>query len=129
LIARWIIDKAIERLPADDRQRFREEWLAHLDETPGALRKICHAIGCYLCAAKLAKIRLRCPERIARAEKMLALLDWLAEEVKRLPEGGRLDAPDRVEALANKLIELKFTEDEDKFFAWLLTEARDRLGI
>jgi hypothetical protein len=53
-MARWIIGKATDVLPADDRDRFREEWLAHLDETPGTLRKLWHAVGCYLGATKVA---------------------------------------------------------------------------
>jgi len=52
-MARWIISKAVARLPADDRERFREEWLAHLEEVPGAVGKLWHATGCYLGAAKV----------------------------------------------------------------------------
>jgi hypothetical protein len=55
-MAKWIIGKAARRLPADDRDRFREEWLAHLDETPGTLRKLWHAVGCHLGAAKVAGV-------------------------------------------------------------------------
>jgi hypothetical protein len=55
-MARWIIGKAVQRFPANDRNRFREEWLAHLDETPGTLRKLWHAVGCYLGAAKVAGV-------------------------------------------------------------------------
>jgi hypothetical protein len=53
-MARWIIGRAVERLPTDDRDRFREEWFAHLDETPGTLRKLWHAVGCHLGAGKVA---------------------------------------------------------------------------
>jgi two-component sensor histidine kinase len=52
-IARWIFGKAVVHLPPDSRDRFREEWLAHLDETPGTLRKLWHSIGCCLGAAKV----------------------------------------------------------------------------
>jgi two-component sensor histidine kinase len=62
-IARWIISKAVERLPPDNRDRFREEWLAHLDETPGTLRKLWHATGCYLGAAKVGEVLARQTER------------------------------------------------------------------
>ncbi len=62
-IARWIIGKAVERLPLDNRDRFREEWLAHLDETPGALRKLWHATGCCLGAAKVGAVLARQTER------------------------------------------------------------------
>jgi hypothetical protein len=49
-MARWIIGKAVERLPPGDREKFREEWLAHLNEIPGTLRKFWHALGCYRAA-------------------------------------------------------------------------------
>jgi hypothetical protein len=52
-LARWIINKGAERLPVQARDRFREEWLAHMDETPGELRKFWHAMGCQLAAMKL----------------------------------------------------------------------------
>jgi hypothetical protein len=46
--ARWIINRSAAKLPKHERERFREEWLAHLDEYPGRLSKICHAVGCAL---------------------------------------------------------------------------------
>jgi hypothetical protein len=60
--ARWVINKGAERLPVEVRDRFREEWLAHMDETPGALRKLWHAMGCRLGAIKVGDV-LRQPRR------------------------------------------------------------------
>jgi hypothetical protein len=54
--ARWVINKGVDRLPVEVRDRFREEWLAHLDETPGMLRKLCHAIGCRWGAIKVGDV-------------------------------------------------------------------------
>jgi hypothetical protein len=54
--ARWNIIKAAERLPVESRDRFREEWLAHLDETPGTLRKLWHAAGCRWGAIKVGEV-------------------------------------------------------------------------
>jgi hypothetical protein len=65
-LARWIIEKAVKRLPAGDCDRFREEWLAHLDETPGTLRKLWHAFGCHLGAAKLAGVLAQQTKRVAK---------------------------------------------------------------
>ena len=66
-VARWLIGKAVERLPADDRERFREEWFAHLEEVPSGFRKLWHAFGCYLCAAKVASVLVRQPKLSRRA--------------------------------------------------------------
>jgi hypothetical protein len=60
-LARWIISRAVVRLPADHRDRAREEWLSHRDETPGTLRKLLHAVGCYLAAAKVADMLAQKP--------------------------------------------------------------------
>jgi hypothetical protein len=65
-MARWIIGKAAQRLPADDRDRFCEEWLAHLDETPGTLRKFWHAVGCHLGAIKIAAVLAQQPRPVDR---------------------------------------------------------------
>jgi hypothetical protein len=61
-LARWIIGTAVNRLPASERERFREEWLAHLEETSGSLARIWHSVGCYLGAAELAEIPLQYTE-------------------------------------------------------------------
>jgi hypothetical protein len=55
-VARWVIEKAAERLPRPKRNRFLEEWLAHLNDTPGTLRKLSHAAGCYIGATTLAPV-------------------------------------------------------------------------
>lgn len=54
-LANWLIGRAIERLPEHQRPRYREEWSAHLDECPGKLGKIWHAIGCSFSASAVAK--------------------------------------------------------------------------
>jgi hypothetical protein len=70
-IAGWVIDKAVGHLPSDWRGRFREEWLAHLKDTPGTLRKLGHAAGCYLGAVKLAEALLA-SERLSINEEAFA---------------------------------------------------------
>jgi two-component sensor histidine kinase len=73
-MARWIIGKAVERLPTENRKRFSEEWLAHLEEVPSGVRKLWHAFGCYLCAAKVANALAR-RERDKLDSSMLALTE------------------------------------------------------
>jgi hypothetical protein len=46
-LSRWLIRRAVLRIPEEQRARLEEEWLAHLEETPGAVRKLLHAIGCW----------------------------------------------------------------------------------
>lgn len=44
-IARWIVSRSVTRLPADERERRLEEWLADLNDRPG-LGKLAWALGC-----------------------------------------------------------------------------------
>ena len=39
-IARKLVDRAVARLPERKRERYREEWYAHLNECPGKIGKI-----------------------------------------------------------------------------------------
>ncbi len=55
-IARKSIERAVLRLPESERDRFREEWLAHLDECPGSLAKLWHSLGCFQGAAAMTAV-------------------------------------------------------------------------
>jgi hypothetical protein len=55
-VARWIVGKAAKRLPADDRDRRHEEWLADLYDMPGAVGKLLWALGCHW-AATVTNVR------------------------------------------------------------------------
>jgi hypothetical protein len=54
--ARRLLDQAVTILPQIDRERYSEEWLAHLHECTGVMGKFRHAIECLLIAWKLRKI-------------------------------------------------------------------------
>jgi hypothetical protein len=41
-----LVSVSVLRLPDCERDRFREEWLAHLNEVDGAFGKLRHALGC-----------------------------------------------------------------------------------
>jgi hypothetical protein len=60
VMSRRLIDRAVDRLPASERPRYREEWYAHLDEYPGKLGKMLHAGGCFLKAGRLVSELSRC---------------------------------------------------------------------
>lgn len=47
IISTYIIRHAASRLPEDESERWREEWLADSADTPVGLRKLVHAVGCY----------------------------------------------------------------------------------
>jgi exopolysaccharide production protein ExoY len=53
--ANKIIGAAVQRLPAEDRERFSEEWPGHLNEVPGDLAKIAVACGCLVAAWDIAE--------------------------------------------------------------------------
>ena len=54
--ARRLIEWGTKALPASDQARYREEWLADLNERGGVISKFRHAIECCICARKLAAI-------------------------------------------------------------------------
>lgn len=49
-LARWIVERAIARLPAEERERRHGEWLADLNDMPGAIEKLFWALGCHWAA-------------------------------------------------------------------------------
>jgi hypothetical protein len=55
-IAKWLIARAVEQLPAEDRARYAEEWLAHANECTGNLSKIRHALECFISARAIRAI-------------------------------------------------------------------------
>jgi hypothetical protein len=50
----YLIDRAIKRLPDEQRDRFAEEWKSYVNDTPGNLRKLIVAIGFLFAANKMA---------------------------------------------------------------------------
>jgi hypothetical protein len=54
VFARKLITRAVRRLPIALRERYLEEWLAHLDECKGTIPKLLHSLGCIVSASKLA---------------------------------------------------------------------------
>jgi hypothetical protein len=55
VLARKLITGAARRVPIALRERYLEEWLAHLDECKGTIPKLLHSLGCIVCAPKIAK--------------------------------------------------------------------------
>jgi hypothetical protein len=68
-LSRWLVHRAARRLPDQDRARYCEEWLAHVDELPGAFGKVRHGLGCYFIAARSIR-RTRTSKQ--RTQRLLA---------------------------------------------------------
>lgn len=54
-----LIRLATSRLPADQRERFGEEWRSHVDEIPGEIGRIFVAVGLVIAAFKMAAMLRR----------------------------------------------------------------------
>src|ERR1700675_1880325 len=56
----WITERVIQRaagsLPADQRERYREEWRGHLDQLPGEIRKFVSALGLFRKRGEMSRI-------------------------------------------------------------------------
>lgn len=58
VLARRIIQRAAAKLKErEDVDRYLEEWLAHLQECPGRLGQLFHALGVWQGAARMSKAR------------------------------------------------------------------------
>jgi squalene synthase HpnD len=51
--ARWIVRRALSQIPAKDRQRLEEEWLADIGDYPGKLSQVVRACGIFRAGRKL----------------------------------------------------------------------------
>jgi hypothetical protein len=68
-----LICSAAKKLPACDCARYREEWLAHLNECPGTVAKLLHATECFICARQLKRLFSKAPVRIIIDGQAVAL--------------------------------------------------------
>lgn len=59
-----LLELAIGKLPGEQRARMREEWAAHVEETPGEIGKWVEAAGFLLSARRTAKA-----DRVIKAER------------------------------------------------------------
>ena len=48
-----LIGVAVRRLPKRQRDRFREEWRAHIHDTPGAVMRLWHAVGFIVASSRM----------------------------------------------------------------------------
>jgi len=74
VVIRGVIKFAVARLPESKRERFREEWPAHIDEVPGQMAKLVVAIGFVFAANGLA-LDDRCDQVLTFVSEVLGNLD------------------------------------------------------
>src|ERR1700719_2650024 len=53
-----LVERAVSRLPEEERDRFEEEWWAHINELPGNLAKVYAAWGCLSASKAINHIAL-----------------------------------------------------------------------
>ena len=81
--SRAIVERAVRRLPVSERARWREEWLAHLNETPGAIRKLLHGAECHIAALSIARFHSCASRHQKRAIARDKELDEIRIEIEQ----------------------------------------------
>ena len=76
-IIKHLVNRAVRRLPEEERSRFEEEWLAHVNELPGEVAKIIAALG-FLSAAPRMSLRISVAKRVLDVGVSIILLLWMA---------------------------------------------------
>src|SRR6266851_8947551 len=76
-IIKHLVNRAVRRLPEEERSRFEEEWLAHVNELPGEVAKIIAALG-FLSAARRMSLRISVAKRVLDVGVSIILLLWMA---------------------------------------------------
>lgn len=59
VVAAWLLQKAIVRLPRKHRERYHEEWTADLQAQPTALSKLVFAFGLAIAARRILGLERR----------------------------------------------------------------------
>jgi hypothetical protein len=107
IVSKRLIDRAIQRLPELERERFREEWFAHLEECPGSLSKLLHALGCVRGAGEIyvfPRIKLnRENSTSAKETGAIILFVKIVQNILSIKPSSEEDAKAELKALKRKL--------------------------
>jgi hypothetical protein len=153
LVICTLIKLAVARLPEKLRERYREEWQGHVNETPGLVWKIALAAGCVLAARKMARIERHTSEvegwrrKIVQLEELQSLMRTAANSVsathnfirdvtKRVPNGESLASNvatmnvlvGRLKELTEKLTEL-VSANPPTYLGKLLNQLQRRIVL
>jgi hypothetical protein len=75
------------------RDRYREEWLSHYDESPGTFAKLQHAVGCSVASVAIAMIAEKTKSRQKEIHEFHSSVNSAVDRIlSKLPEGWRLAA-------------------------------------
>jgi hypothetical protein len=80
--ARRLLRKAVRALPETERERYSEEWLAHLEECSGVISKFRHAIECRMMAWKLRQIFEQQLPDVTTMQLTLSAQDFILADLK-----------------------------------------------
>jgi hypothetical protein len=77
-LAEQVTKAAARVLPAEQRERYDEEWRSHLDDTPGGVVRLWIACGFYLAARRVSHPRWGVTSRVASRVAGLIILALVA---------------------------------------------------
>ena len=75
-LTRHAIQRAVRKLPNDQRDRLAEEWTADVADTPGDLSKLIFACGFMRASRKIVRDQQRCIPSPAEPEAKVIYADW-----------------------------------------------------
>lgn len=75
-LTRHAIQRAVRKLPYDQRDRLAEEWTAGVADTPGDLSKLIFACGLMCASRKIVRYQQRCIPSPAKPEAKVIYADW-----------------------------------------------------
>lgn len=126
-ICHRLVDRAVRRLPAKYRTRYREEWLAHLDELPTVLSRLMVAIGFGLAAERIHWCERRHVRRAQRHGRRNDAAGSLARRITRLVQFDRDFRANFVDAYARRVD--RHGRAEARKWLWLQITLRIVAGI
>ncbi len=75
-----LVSLAVRRLPADQRERYREEWVGHVLGTPGTIGKVAVALGLQAAALRMGH-GPGWPRLLGLRHLRASYEDWLALKI------------------------------------------------
>ena len=108
LASRWLISRAVNRLPERHRERFSEEWSSHVEATPGTISTIFACAG-FVVASRRMEGTFRHSFEAEQAEKLVqwleqASLGYIAEVILEDRPELRLVRPESRDHFVNEYI-------------------------